>query len=64
MQSQLIDRKLQTLYDKYRDRDFAANAQKEVEAYRHKALAVGAGATATAFFANEAVRLTMRSRTI
>ena len=31
MQSQLVDKKLAILYERYRDFDFAANAQKEVE---------------------------------
>lgn len=33
-----IDKKLSIIFDKYRDRDFAANAQKEVEVLRRKAL--------------------------
>lgn len=31
MQSQLVDNKLATLFEKYGDQEFAANAQKEVE---------------------------------
>lgn len=62
MQSQLIDKKLQILYEKYRDRDFAANAQKEVEDIRRQALKVGAITSGAAFFLNEVSRLTMRSR--
>jgi ribose 5-phosphate isomerase len=57
-----IDKKLSIIFDKYRDRDFAANAQKEVEDIRRKALHVGAGSTAAIFFVNELARLSMRSR--
>jgi ribose 5-phosphate isomerase len=57
-----IDKKLSILFDKYRDRDFAANAQKEVEQIRRKALTIGAGSTAAIFVVNELARLTMRSR--
>ena len=60
--SSAIDRKLSILYDKYRDRDFAANAQKEVEDIRKRALNVGFATTAGAFVLNEMARLSMRSR--
>lgn len=50
------------IYDKYRDRDFAANAQKEVEEIRRRALLVGGVTTGGAFLLNEFTRLTMRSR--
>lgn len=58
----LTDRKLSILFDKYRDRDFANNAQKEVEDIRRRALKVGAITTGSAFVLNEFARLTMRSR--
>lgn len=64
MQAKLIDDKIRILYERYRDRDFVANAQKEVEDIRRKALAVGAATTTAAFVGNEIVRLTMRSRII
>lgn len=64
MQSQLVDQKLSTLFDRYKDRDFVANAQKEVEEIRKKALYIGVGITGSAFFLNEVVRLTKRSRKI
>jgi len=57
-----IDKKLSLLFDKYRDRDFVANAQKEVEDIRRKALKIGAGSTAAIFVLNELARLSMRSR--
>ncbi len=60
--SSSIDKKLSVLFDKYRDRDFAANAQKEVEEIRRRALNLGAGSTAAIFFLNELARLSMRSR--
>ena len=57
-----IDKKLAILFEKYRDRDFANNAQKEVEEIRRRALTVGAVTTIGAFVLNEASRLSMRSR--
>ena len=60
--SSTIDKKLSILFDKYRDRDFANNAQKEVEDIRRRALNVGAATTAGAFILNEMARLSMRSR--
>ena len=57
-----IDKKLAILYEKYRDRDFANNAQKEVEEIRRRALTVGAVTTFGAFVLNELSRLSMRSR--
>lgn len=62
MQASLVDRKLSILYEKYRDRDFAYNAQKEVEVIRKNALMAGGITTGAAFFLNELTRLTMRSR--
>lgn len=62
MQTQLTDKKLSIIFDRYRDRDFARNAAKEVEDIRRKALTVGAATTAGAFVLNEFARLTMRSR--
>ena len=62
MQTQLVDKKLSIIFDKYRDRDFASNAQNEVEEIRRHALKVGGAATAGAFFLNEVARLSMRSR--
>jgi hypothetical protein len=61
MQSHLVDKKLSVIYDRYRDADFASNAQKEVEQIRRKALLVGAVSSGAAFFLNEVTRLTMRS---
>ena len=62
MQTQLIDKKLSVLYERYRDRDFVKNAQKEVEDIRRQALTVGGATTGAAFVLNEIARLTMRSR--
>lgn len=62
MQTSLIDKKLSVIFDKYRDRDYAANAQKEVEAIRRRALTVGATTTGAAFVLNEVARLSLRSR--
>ena len=59
-----IDSKLAAIYENYRDKDFAANAQKEVEAIRRKSFLVGATTSALAFIGNEFIRLSMRTRTI
>lgn len=63
MQSHIVDQKLSTLFDRYKDRDFVVQAQKEVEDIRRKAIYTGATITGSAFFLNEIVRLTKRSRT-
>jgi len=62
MQSSLLDSKLQTLHDLYKDNHLAKNAQKDVEQIRRKALLVGVSTSASMFVLNEAVRLTSRSR--
>lgn len=62
MQSSLVDQKLSVLFDKYQDREFVANSQKEVEDIRKKALYVGGATTTAGFVLNEVTRLTMRSR--
>lgn len=60
----VVDQKIQVLYEKYRDHDFVATAMKEVEDIRRSALMTGGAISAAVFVANEAVRLTMRSRKI
>ena len=62
MQNPVVDRKIQILYDNYKDSVYAKNAQQEVEGLRRKAVQVGAGITTVAFLGNEAARLSMRSR--
>ena len=62
MQTDTVDQKLQVLFEKYKDAHFVRNAQVEVEDIRRKANYVGAAATGVAFVANEAIRLTARSR--
>ena len=62
MQTLTMDKKLSVLFDRYKDRDFAANAYKEVEEIRRDALVKGTSITVAAFVANEAIRLTMRTR--
>jgi hypothetical protein len=62
MSSDTVDKKLQVIIEKYKDKHFARNAQVEVEDIRRKANTIGAATTAVAFVANEAIRLTMRSR--
>jgi hypothetical protein len=57
-----IDKKLSLLFDKYRDRDFVANAQKEVEDIRRSADRRGLIVTLAAFGLNEITRLTLRTR--
>ena len=62
MQATLTDKKLSVIFDRYKDNEFAASAQKEVEDIRRKALTVGAVTSGGAFVLNELARLTMRSR--
>jgi len=62
MQNHIVDKKIQVLYDNYKEKDFANNAQREVEAFRNKATNYGAAITVSAFVANEFVRVSMRSR--
>jgi hypothetical protein len=62
MDSKLVDSKLQVIYDRYRDRSFAENAQKEVESFRKQSFLVGMTTSVLAFVGNEFIRLTMRSR--
>lgn len=62
MQAHFTDRKLSVLFDRYKDADFAANAQKEVEEIRHKAFKRGLIATGAVFVLNEFTRLSARSR--
>lgn len=57
-----MDKKVQVLYDNYRDNLYAKNAQQEIEGMRNKATNVGMSLTTGAFVANEFARLTMRSR--
>jgi hypothetical protein len=53
---------LATLFDRYGDQDFVANAAKEVEKIRRDADKFGAIITASAFGFNEIARLTLRTR--
>ena len=62
MLSTAVDQKLSIIFDRYKDRDFAANAVKEVEQIRRKAMLIGAMTSGFAFVGNEVARLTMRSR--
>jgi hypothetical protein len=61
MQDRNVDKKIQVIYDNYRDNLYAKNAQQEVEAMRRKATYTGAGITSAAFIGNEVARLTLRS---
>jgi hypothetical protein len=60
----IVDQKVQILYDRYKDFDFVNTAQKEVEDIRRKALFTGGLITGAVFVGNEAVRLTKRTRKI
>lgn len=62
MQSQLVDSKLSTLFEKYGDQDFVTGAQKDVESIRRSADNIGLLVTLSAFGLNEVARLTLRSR--
>lgn len=56
------NKKIQIVYDNYRDSLYAKNAQQEVEAMRTKATKLGAGITTAGFVANEIARVSLRSR--
>lgn len=62
MQDAVVDKKIEVIYDNYRDSLYAQNAQQEIEGLRRTATYKGAGITAAAFIGNEFARLTMRSR--
>lgn len=62
MQSDTVDSKLATLFEKYGDQPYAANAMKEVEQIRRDAQNMGFYISAATFGVNELVRLTMRTR--
>ena len=62
MQNAAVDKKIEVIYDNYRDNLYAQNAQEEVETLRRTATYKGAAITAATFIANEVARLTMRSR--
>lgn len=61
MQDRNVDKKIQIIYDNYRDNHYARTAQQEVETMRRKATYTGAGITSAAFIGNEIARLTLRS---
>ena len=62
MQNEVVDKKIQVIFDNYKDNFYAKNAQQEVEDLRRKAVKLGAGISTAAFVGNEMARLTMRSR--
>ena len=62
MQNEVVDKKIQVIFDNYKDNIYAKNAQQEVEELRRKAVKLGGGISAVAFVGNEVARLTMRSR--
>jgi len=57
-----VDKKIQVIFDNYKDNIYAKNAQKDVEKTRRKALGIGATLSTMAFVGNEVARLSMRSR--
>mmetsp|Transcript_17828 Transcript_17828/g.30241 ORF Transcript_17828/g.30241 Transcript_17828/m.30241 type:complete len:86 (+) Transcript_17828:3-260(+) len=57
----LVDKKIQVLYDNYKDNLHAVNAQKEVESMRNRARFVGVGITTSVFVVNELFRIAYRS---
>jgi hypothetical protein len=62
MQNSVDDKKIQVIFDNYKDNFYALNAQQEVEDLRRKAVKLGAGISTAAFVGNEVARLSMRSR--
>lgn len=61
-EKEIIDKKIEVLYDRYKDRHYAVNAQKDVEQFRRQSYLLGMTTSALAFVGNEFIRLTMRSR--
>lgn len=62
MSAQQVDRKINVLFDKYRDNFYAYTASQDIETIRKKAYYTGTAMTTFAFVANEFVRMSMRSR--
>lgn len=62
MQNEVDNKKIQVIFDNYRENIYAKNAQQEVEVLRKKAVKLGAGISTVAFVGNEVARLSMRSR--
>ncbi len=62
MQSDLVDKKVSTIFDNFKDKSYAREAQADIQRMRNKASNVGLGITTGAFVLNEAARMTMRSR--
>ena len=62
MQSNTVDQKLAILFDNYKDRQYARDAQRDVDTIRTKAKNWGLGITTGAFVLNEVARMSMRSR--
>ena len=62
MQNQIVDRKVSILFENYRDKAYAKDAQREIEDIRNRASNVGLGMTTGAFILNEAVRMSSRTR--
>lgn len=60
--TETTNQKLQTLFEKYQDQEFAANATKEVEEIRNRATNQGIALTALIFGGNELARMTLRTR--
>lgn len=62
MQNELVDKKISVIFDNYKDKHYAREAQRDVERIRNKASNIGITVTTSAFILNEAARITMRSR--
>jgi hypothetical protein len=60
--STLVDKKVNVIFDKYRDNHYAYTASEDVEAIRKRAVNTGAAITTIAFISNEFVRMSFRSR--
>lgn len=60
--STIQDKKIEIIYDNYKNNLSARNAQEEVEALRNRAYGLGAGISTLAFTLNEFSRMSLRSR--
>lgn len=62
MHNETVDRKVSVLFDNYKDKAYARDAQADIARIRNRAANVGLGVTTGAFVLNEVIRMSMRSR--
>jgi hypothetical protein len=62
MQNEIVDKKVSILFNNYKEKAYAREAQLDIESFRNKASNLGLAVTTGAFVLNEVVRMSMRSR--